>query len=388
MGEPAIKSNTDQSSKQTITPRQAEKLLKDLNDLSQKNLNALNGLIGDVPPSMAATIAGSLKAGMARTETLIDIYKMGDNLDAYKKASASGNHLMAGKSLADMSKTTVQVVEKVLKSNVDVALLVAQRKEMVGAVAQLKKVSEKLGNLGRVASVIGAVGGTLQLIDAIHREDTGAALQAGVSIAEGVGAAIGGAAPLGQALATPLRMVLVFGQVGGMLKSIRNQAIREQTALIVKRGDRLLTRARVADVYRTLYHQAMVAGEQGETLQYRKALLHDWGRQVGGEMLALMRAMDAMDRRLQTMRGREFSQVDHTALQRRIETAADPLGQERRQQGRATLSGREVAQDWGMAQAVLDATAGFVVTRLLEAEVIPWHRFAEVQLKMYRTWRV
>ena len=327
MGEPAVKQATTPV-QQDVQAKQAVKLLKDLNDLSQKSIAALNGFIGDVPPSMAQVIHGGLKAGVDRTDVLINIYKMNDSVKAYNEQIAKGNQLMAAKSLADIAKTVIQVTEKTLKVNIDLAMIIAQRQEMVGAVGTLKKVSEKVGYLGRAASAVGAIGGTIALIDAIERNDTGAALKAGVDIVEGLGNAVGGATPLGMALATPLKMVLIYGQVGGMLKSIRNQAIRDKTLAVIKKGDRLFAKAKVGDAYRNLYFEALANGAAADELQYRKTLMHDWGRQVGESMLDLTRSMEVMERELQRMRGREFTKAYDPRLQQRITDAADPFALE------------------------------------------------------------
>ncbi|NJN46422.1 MAG: hypothetical protein HC808_08040 [Candidatus Competibacteraceae bacterium] len=352
MGAPTINAATAPAQQKQQQEKLA-KLLKDLNDLSSKNIVALTKLSGELAPSSAQVIQAGLQAGLNRTNILINILKMEDSVKAFNAQMAKDNRLMAAKSAADITKAVIEISQKTIKANIDVAMVIAQRQEMTGAISQLKTVSEKLGHLGRAASTVGAISGTIALIDAVRRGDTGAGIKAGAEIAEGLGNAIGGAAPLGTALAAPFKMVLVFGQVGGQLRAIRNQAIRDKTLLIIKKGDRLLVKAKVADAYRSLYFQALADGVVGDDIHYRKALMHDWGRQVGELMVDLNRSMADMERDLANMRGREFRTVFDGQLQQRIQQAADPLGNDRRRHGLVILSGAEVMQNWQLVQQML-----------------------------------
>lgn len=390
MSEPA--KNLHEAQTRRIDTKQIEQLLKDVKKLSEENLKTLNGLTDGIPASQAAFSRQLLEKSLGKIDLVLKIATMKDPAAEYNKHIAAGNRFQAAKSVVEFSKFMIEVLEKTLKINVDVGILLAERQKMLGAVDSLKAFSKQLGALSKVAGALGVLASGIDLVDSVRRGDTGNALKASAGLVEGLGTLVGGSAPLGIALATPIKMVLVFGQVGGALRGIRLAENRRRTERVVLAGDELFCKAKVMFAYREIHIQSLLdTGEHSEEARQRQQVLNDWGRMVAERNKRLLNEMSDLQAHLDRQK-KGYENKAPNALMRDFNLAADAIKADRQRTPGGgmvpVMSGAEMIANAGLVRKSLDFAAEFIVTRLLEAEVVPWYAFASYTVKLKSAWKL
>lgn len=388
MSEPARDLNAAQA--RQIDTQRIEQLLKDVKKLSEENINALNSLTDGIPQSQLAFSQQLLEKSFGKVDLVLKIARMKDPVAEYNKHIAAGNRFQAAKSVVDVGKFMVEVLEKTLKINVDVAILIAERQKMLGAVDSLKAFSKQLGHLGKVTGGLGILASGIDLVDSVRRGDAGNALKASASLVEGLGTLAGGPAALGIALSAPIKMVLVFGQVGAALRGIRLAENRRRTERVILAGDDLFCKAKVMFAYQEIHVQALLdSGMDSEETRQRKLVLNDWGRMVAERNKRLLNEMSALQTHLDRQ-NKGYENRAPSALMRDFNLAADSIRVDRQRAPGGGLvpvmSGAEMVANAHLVRKSLNFAAGFIVARLLEAEAIPWHAFARYELELRKAW--
>jgi len=390
VGEPArvIDQKTTVAQSQTIDQKEVEKVLKDLQKLTDESMTAYASMAPEGTAHKLKTVNGSLTAARGKIGMVVGLYSQKDPFKEYRRHIKEGNRLAAEKSRLDFAKLVLETIQTGLKANIDLAIIIAERDGLVDSVASLKKISEKIGYIGKLASVIGIASNTIDMVDAIRKREPERAINASIQIVEGLVTLFGGPPALGMALTAPLKMVLVAGKLGGMLILIREVEIRKRTEEVVKKGDQLFKKAKVLKTYRNHYFQLLMNNNvPAKEIQLTEAIMNDWGRVVADCLIELRDSMAAMETWLHNKVGSKgYTKEYEYSMDLKIQNAADSIDNSRDRWGRRIFSGPEMVQNWSLVQEVLDTTIRFTVTRLMEAKVLNFTRAPAEFATMKRIW--